>query len=208
MKYDTDHFSNQEPAVRKFCCIIIFLIFLLSITPHVSATSWVVLEPEKVVERADVIVRGTYDFSSEPELSHFVFQGLEFHVNTVYKGDVSKKITAGIDGFDIGWAQEFQNQGGEFVLFLQEAEDFNFLIPVAGPNGMVQVQNGEVTDYNKERKIFFENYLNTQKDTEGAIKSIQEQNGHPAVLYFASAGMVVIIAIFIIIYWRWRKRTV
>ncbi len=194
--------------MKKFCCIIIFLIFLLSITPHVSATSWVVLEPEQVVERADVIVRGTYDFSSKPELSDFVFQGLKFHVNMVYKGDVSRKVIAGIDGMDVGWAQEFQNQGGEFVLFLQMTEDFNFLIPVAGPNGMVQVQNGIVSEHSEERRMFFENFLNTQKDAETAIKSIQEQNGHPAVLYFASAGMAVIIAIFIMIYWRWRKRTV
>ena len=58
------------------------------------------------------------------------FRDLKFHVNTVYKGDVSRKIIAGIDGMDVGWAQEFQNQGGEFVLFLQMTEDFNFLIPV------------------------------------------------------------------------------
>ena len=63
--------------MKKFCCIIVFFIIFLFITPHVSATSWVVLEPEQVVERADVIVRGTYDFSSKPELSDFVFQGSE-----------------------------------------------------------------------------------------------------------------------------------
>ncbi len=184
--------------MKKFCCIIVFSIILLSIASHASATSWVVLEPEKVVERTDVIVRGTYDFSSDPELSNFVFQGLEFHVKTVYKGEVPKIITAGIDGFDIGWAQKFQNQGGEFVLFLQKSENFNFLIPVAG----------KVEDNNEERKIFFTEFLKTQIEAESAVKSIQEQKGHPAVLYFASAGMMVLIAIFIIIYWRWRRRTV
>jgi hypothetical protein len=194
--------------MKKFCCIILFLIFLLSITPHVSATSWVVLEPEKVVDRSDVIVRGTYDFSSEPELSHFVFQGLDFQVKTAYKGDVPKILTAGIDGFDIGWAQEFQNQGGEFVLFLQTTEGFDFLVPVAGPNGMVQVQDGKVQNDDEERKTFFTEFLKTQKEAETSVKSIQEQIGHPAVLYFASAGMVVIIALFIMIYRRWRKRAV
>ena len=57
-----------------------------------------------------------------------------------------------------------------------------------------------MSEHSEERRMFFENFLNTQKDAETAIKSIQEQNGHPDVLYFASAGMAVIIAIFIMIY--------
>jgi len=193
--------------VKKLQFLFVLLIILLSFTSNASATSWVALEPEEIAERADVIVNGTYDFSSEPEISDFVFQGLDFHVKRVYRGDVSEVITAGIDGFDIGWAEDFQKQGGEFVLFLQRSEDFDFLIPVAGPNGMVQVKHGKVEEHNAERKAFFENFLETNHSLAfTSVKSENEVKGHPAVLYFASAGMMLIIAIFITIYLRWRKQ--
>ncbi|MBB6447240.1 hypothetical protein [Bacillus benzoevorans] len=193
--------------MKKLQYIFIFTLILLLIDTNVSATSWVALEPEEVAARADVIVSGTYDFYSKPELSDFVFQGLDFYVNKVYKGDVSKKITAGIDGFDIGWAQEFQNQGGEFVLFLKKSEDFHFLIPVSGPNGMVQVQGGQVVDHNAERKAFFEDFLKIgQSITVSSVQSAHEQGNYPATFYFSSAGMLLIIAIFIMIYRSWRKR--
>lgn len=194
--------------MKKWPYIFILSIFLLFIDTNVLATSWVALEPEEVAARADVIVSGTYDFSSEPEISDFVFQGLDFHIKAVYKGDVNENITAGIDGFDIGWAQEFQNQGGEFVLFLQKSEGFDFLIPVAGPNGMVQVQDGQVADPNTERKAFFENFLKTHQSIKVAsVKTAYEEKDNPVVLYFSSAGMVLLIAIFIVIYLRWRSKS-
>lgn len=195
--------------MKKWPYIFIFsIIIFLFIDTNVLATSWVALEPEEVATRADVIIRGTYDFSSEPEISDFVFQGLDFHVKAVYKGEVSEKITAGIDGFDIGWAQEVQNQGGEFVLFLQRSEGFDFLIPVGGPNGMVQVQDGQVADPDTERKAFFGSFLKTHQSTKVAsVKPAYEKRDNPAVLYFSSIGMVLLIAIFIVIYLRWKSKS-
>ena len=51
------------------------------------------------------------DFTSKPKPSKFVFQGLDFNIKNVYKGDVSEQIiTAGIDYNDVAWAEEFQNE--------------------------------------------------------------------------------------------------
>lgn len=193
--------------MKRVCWTLFFFMIVLSIAPHVSATSWISIEPEKVLERADVIVQGTYDFSAEPELSHFIFQGLTFYVDKVYKGEVSKKLIAGIDGYDVGWAQKFQDQGGEFILFLEETEGFDFLVPVSGPNGMVRIKDGQIMEEDLRRKVFFEDFLKAEEERESSVKSLQQINGNPAVLYLASAGMVVIIALFFIIYWRWRRRT-
>lgn len=63
----------------------------------VSATKWVELKPQEVVDRAEVIITGKYDFTSKPKSSGFIFQGFSFHIHNVYKGDVSGKITVGID---------------------------------------------------------------------------------------------------------------
>nr|WP_295973485.1 hypothetical protein [uncultured Bacillus sp.] len=184
---------------------VIALWFLLS-EMNVSATSWVVLEPEKVEARADVIIKGTYDFSSEPVLSDFVFQGLDFHVDTVYKGDAREEMTAGIDGFDIGWAQEFQNKGGEFLLFLEKTEDTDFLIPVGGPNGMVQMFDRQVADPNEDRRAYFINFLKREKSALPS-KENDSQGTHSGLLLVATACLAVLIGVFIWIYRNWEKNS-
>ena len=133
--------KNPKLPIRIFLVIIIFLVV---VDTEVTATSWVEMEPEDVNQKAAVIVMGTYDFSGEALQSDFVFTGVTFNVKKVYRGEANKKIIAGIDQFDEGWVEDFQNEGGEFLLFLEETEDANFLTPVGGPNGMVQVKEGKV----------------------------------------------------------------
>lgn len=41
--------------------------FLFLVVTSVSATSWAELELQEVLERAEVIVMGQYDFSSKPK---------------------------------------------------------------------------------------------------------------------------------------------
>ena len=64
--------------------------------------------------------------------------------------------SAGIDYNDVGWIEEFQIEDGEFLLLLEKSKDADFLIPVGGPNGMIQVYNGKVEEPNDERRTFFE----------------------------------------------------
>ena len=88
------------------------------------------------------------DFTSKPKPSKFVFRGLDFNIKNVYKGDVSEQIiTAGIDYNDVGWIK---------------SKDADFLIPVGGPNGMIQIFNGKVEESNDERRTFFEDFLKSQ----------------------------------------------
>lgn len=158
--------------MRKSCSILLFASFfslIMIISNTVSATSWVELKPQEVFDRAEVIVTGTYDFTSKPKPSEFVFQGLDFNIKNVYKGDISAEFTAGIDYNDAGWADEFQKEGGEFLLFLEKSKDADFLLPVGGPNGMVQVYKGKVEDPNEERRTFFEGFL--KRDSEKTMET-------------------------------------
>lgn len=148
--------KNLRPSIWIF-----MLTILLSgvVNTEVVATSWVELEPEELNEKAEVIVSGTYDFSSESELNEFVFWGVTFNVKQVYRGEATEQIIAGIDMFDKGWVEEFQNEGGEFLLFLEEIEDADFLTPVGGPSGMIQIKEGKVVYPTGTKNDFYEEIL-------------------------------------------------
>lgn len=172
----------------------------------VKATSWVVLEPEEVLERAEVIILGTYDFTSEPQPSQIVFQGFDFNVKSVYRGDIhDQTITAGLDIFDLGWADEFQSEDGEFLLFLENSEYHDFLIPVGGPNGMIQLKNGKVEEFEIERNLFYEDFLETE-----TARAVDEQsdpeNNNVLIFLSVSATALVGVAVIFLLYRYKRKR--
>jgi len=179
---------------------------LINIT--VSATIWIEFKPQDVVDKAEVIVTGKYNLSSKSKPADFVFKGLEFNVEHVYKGDVSKQITAGIDYNDVPWVEEFQNKGGEFLLFLEKSEDADFLIPVGGTNGMVRVYDGKVEDFNDERKTFFEDFLNAQseKTSVAKLEDRQDQNNNSDIFLYVSAGVLVGIAVLFLLFRSIRKK--
>lgn len=134
--------------------MVIVCLFAL-MQSEVSATSWVELEAEEVNERAEVIVRGTYHFSKKSRFNPSNFQPMEFRVNRVYRGDAAEKITVGIDEYDVGWAKEFQEEGGEFLLFLEKGKWSNRLNPVAGPNGMIHLKDGEMMDVTEAQEVVY-----------------------------------------------------
>lgn len=142
-----------------FCIVLFFTSFSIG-SIQGEATSWAILEPEEVLSRAEVVVLGKYNFSSSPIIGeHPIFNGYDFEVTKVYKGqDIPSAITAGIDGFDNGWVDEFQEQGGEMLLFL-EKRDASFLTPVGGPNGMIQINNGQVVHPEEKIRNFYEDFL-------------------------------------------------
>ncbi|WP_438313633.1 hypothetical protein [Sporosarcina sp. FA9] len=159
-----------------------------------SATSWAEMDPQEVKDRAKVIVSGTYDFSSKSKPSEFIFKGLKFNVNKVYLGDVPVELVVGIDMFDVGWAEEFQGEGGEFLLFLEENEKTSFLIPVGGPNGMVQISGGKVEHPRKVNKKFYEEILKMEVKTlnSGSGKtSTPDQGSNSTPLFLISGGALV-----------------
>lgn len=156
---------------NKIAGFLLLLAGLLSIGSQTAATSWVMLEPEEVVNRAEVVVQGTYDFTSEKvPIDHSVFTGINFTVKKEYKGEgIGSEIVAGLDGFDFGWVEEFQLEGGEFILFLEKRES-SFLTPVGGPNGMVQMKNGSIIEHLQSSKLYYEEYLQKLEQEKSMIK--------------------------------------
>ncbi|WP_108670967.1 hypothetical protein [Peribacillus acanthi] len=171
--------------------ISVFLIF----TSNAIASSWVQLEPEVVVERADVVVIGTYDFSSRPEKDDMILHGYEFNVQEVFLGEVTNPVTVGIDFYDVAWAKEFQKKGGLFLLFLEKAKGIDYLVPVGGPNGMVNIFNGKVKEGIAKSNSFYEKYLQGNDS-----KSVNVSSNKSAIYWFGSllvvVGLLVIFLIF------------
>lgn len=171
---------------------------------QVLATSWVELTAEEVADRADVIVYGTYDFSDElSNGTEMVFHGTEFLVKDVYEGESASQITVGIDPFDIGWVEEFQNDGGEFLLFLEDGEDF--LLPVGGPNGMIQVHGGQVIDSNEERRVFYQEILESPSNEPNVLASSTEESNlkNPTINMLLYIGIIFIVGTILA---SWYKR--
>lgn len=196
--------------MRKLLCVLFTATIFLSmmVVTNVSATSWVEMEPEEVRERAEVVVSGTYDFSSKAVPSDFIFSGFTFNIENVYRGEVPGKITVGIDRFDVGWADEFQNEGGKFLLFLEKSDSATFLIPVGGPNGMIQFFDGKVQNGNAENQIFYEDILkSTSKKPSGEsdIGIIDNQNFSSVMLIWIG-GVAIIILLGVTLLYGYRKK--
>jgi hypothetical protein len=140
--------------------VVILLFFLFGIGTYVEAISWIDVDPEEVVTRSDVVVRGTYDMSSEKiSGGDHLYSGVKFKVAKVYKGEgIGSEIIAGLNGHDFTWVEEFQKEQGEFILFL-EIGDSTFLTPVVGPNGMIPYKNGAIVHLVENKQQFYENYL-------------------------------------------------
>lgn len=146
------------------------LLFLLggAIKPEkVYGTSWVKFQPEEVIEKADVIVLGRYNFNQDkllPKPNDSMWVPFTFEVEKYYKDSGEKLIIAAIEQYDVGWAQEFQEQGGVFMLFLKKDEkNEEILIPVGGPNGMVQILNGNIQNLSAEEAGKYNDFLAKQK---------------------------------------------
>lgn|GEM_PF-2184176 len=184
-------------------CLLLAVIFAgacLASGTGVRATSWASVPPEEVVERADVIVTGRYDFTSEMSISQApIFVGYAFDVERVYRGDVPRRITVGIDFNDVPGSREFQNQGGSFLLLLEYGEGYEYPVPVAGPNGMVPLSDGTVdAAYSTgERNAFFAEFLKKRTPVavyEGSAFGTASAF-HSRVLIGAGAGAVGVPAI-------------
>lgn len=153
-------------AVSLLCLTI--LTVLVFNPGRAAATSWVRLQPDEVISRAEVIVQGTYDFSYGRQSSTYnrMWVPFKFDVEKYYKGSGATVIDAAIEQFDVGWVQQFQEQKGSFVLFLQRDEKTSdLLIPVGGPNGMIQIQDGVIQNIEPAYAQLYEDFLAEQTPT-------------------------------------------
>ncbi|RKD23004.1 hypothetical protein BEP19_12295 [Ammoniphilus oxalaticus] len=157
---------NVWKKVLSKVVYVSFAAFLLAIVSslNASATSWVELEAQEVYDQADVIVKGVYDFSRSPTSvgGSPMFEAYPFRVEHVYKGEARPTLTAGVETYDVALAKQFQEDGGEFLLFLERNGQVHFMTPVGGPNGMVQLVNGEIYDQNEQNDSFYQQILSQQ----------------------------------------------
>lgn len=187
--------------MRTFLFILASFLFSLGFS-HSSAmaTSWAQMNPETVNSRAELIVLGKYDFKGERVEGKEIFSGYEFKVEKVYRGTANDTILAGIDMFDVGWVDEFQQEGGKFLLLLEKGKERDFLVPVGGPNGMIAVKDGTVIG---ENKTFYENILHSaekepldlgQEEPVDLVKEkIKQKEESPNKIYAVAAGMAFIL---------------
>lgn len=184
------------------------LLSILGISNEAHATSWAELQPKEVHKRAEVIVIGRYDFTSKPKGRNMVFTSYEFIIDKVYEGDVPYKIRAGIDGYDVGWADELQKDGGKFLLFLDNNKDSSFLTPVGGPNGMIQISEGKVLHHNSKSKAYYEEFLLKQPEkpiVKTTNETFQNDNDEYKYLHVGLVVFFVCIGIFFLVRFRQAK---
>jgi hypothetical protein len=141
----------------KKTAFLLFCISLLWMNSSPAATQWLTLEPEEVMDRANIIVIGRYDFSKDPMRTvRRVFKPYEFKVSQVLKGNPPSTLIAGIATHDISEEEEFQNQGGEFLLFIEKESYSKYALPVGGPNGTIQLMDGELYHTAFNHRVLFE----------------------------------------------------
>lgn len=171
--------------MRHFIGLLI-VVFLCSLPLQVSATSYEKLDAQEVVDRAEVIVIGTYDFGRRSEGSEFVFDGYPFDVEAVLKGKVGEEITAGIDRFDVSWAKDFQEKGGRFMLLLENIPETDFLTPVVAANGMVQLMGDSVQDEG-EGKTFYTEFMKEHPSKEKRTPVSEDSTSSTSILFLVGA---------------------
>ena len=89
---------------------------------------------------------------------------------------------------------EFQQDGGKVLLFLENGGGIRYDTPVGGSNGLVKLKNGEVLDENEERREFFTEFLEDQNET-----------GNPFI-YIAISLIVIVGLVLAVIMYRKKKR--
>lgn len=192
---------------RLMYIFMMVLFFSMALNTNVFATSWVEMEPEEVDDKAEVVVLGTYKFSGEIIPSDAIFSDVIFDVTSVYRGEADEQIIAGIDIYDVRWVDEFQNEGGEFLLFLEKGEQNDFLTPVGGPNGMIQIKGGEVFNQTGIKSSFYERILQGEsKESSRGNNELLEKEEAPSYLLVSSIGVLIGGIGGFLIYRRLRKK--
>ncbi|MFS0820265.1 hypothetical protein [Bacillus sp. 1P02SD] len=111
-------------------------------------------------------------------------------------------LTVGIDPYDVGRVEEFQDMGGVFLLFLEESENGKLLLPVGGPNGMIEVMGGKIEERDDERRAFFEEFLNETPTKTFEITNVEQKDKLNFPLFLIVAAFVIL---FILLYLKKRK---
>ncbi|MDF3003484.1 MAG: hypothetical protein K0Q48_3603 [Bacillota bacterium] len=152
---------------------VLIAIMVLCCTTSGYATSWIKLEPAEVDKRAEIIAYGTYDFSRDVKKSfdyHGYFSPISFQAEKYYRGSGESLILTEIDPFDIENIKEAQQEGTSFLLFLEsDQKDKTLLIPIAGPNGIIEIADGKPRTGDADEDAYYRSFL--EKTDSVAAKS-------------------------------------
>jgi hypothetical protein len=187
---------------RGMRIILLFLLLGLNTAEPVYATSWADLPADDVISKASIVVEGTYDFSKRRGEPKMMWVGYDFKVSKVYRGDVATSLVAGIDGFDTGWADEYQRENGKFLLLLEKAEQVRYPTPIAGPNGMVRIKDGKVQHHDEKEREAFQAFIDSTVHT--MPKQSTGVTRDAGYLWWIAAPLVLIVLLFFLIY-RFRR---
>lgn len=143
--------------------LLLAVIIVLCSTTSGYATSWIKLEPAEVDERAEIVAYGTYDFSKNVRTSidyYGYFSPISFQVEKYYRGSGEAVLLTELDPFDINNMKEAQQEGTSFLLFLEpDKEDETFLIPIAGPNGIIKISDGKPQTGDADEDAYYRSFL-------------------------------------------------
>ncbi|MDX5473958.1 MAG: hypothetical protein LPK00_00345 [Bacillaceae bacterium] len=172
--------------MRKFLCLLLVNILILLSSTSVLSATYEMLEPQEVEGRSQFIVRGTYIFDMDALPGNHMYNSYEFIVTDVIKGDAKTGVMiVGLQIFDTSWVREHQENGGDFLIFVDKESVNELFVPVLGTNGLVPLFKDKVIDEDKKRAKYFQKIVDGQ----------EQQSG---LLYFFIAATVVIILSLII----------
>jgi hypothetical protein len=187
--------------------ILLTLIGLLFPT-NSFATSWKYLKPSDVVNRAEVIIMGTYDFtkSDGKMTSNGLWTPYKFNVEKYIRNSGNDSVNIGINYADISWAKELQDKGGIFLLFLQvDSQNDNLLVPVGGPNGMVQLIDGKIQNQSSADAVIYSDLLKGIEPKPNLIPKNETTQPVEFHWYWVTSG-VFVLGILFFIYWKLSSR--
>jgi len=189
--------------------ILLFSIVSLFNPINGYATSWIKLSANEVIDGAEVVVQGGYDLSGidRKMADSRMWIPFKFRVDRYYRGSGSDTIETAIQPFDMGWVKEFQENNGVFILFLKrDNQNGGLLIPVGGPNGMVQLLNGTIHNQSSDDMTTFNGFLESQ----ALVTPIPSQSN--TITHFISAwywfilGLALVLGVLLSLLWLMLKR--
>lgn len=187
----------------------IFIVISL-ITPKNSyATDWIKLSAEDVIGASEVIVQGKYDLSGfEGKMADSrIWIPFTFRVDQYYKGSGSNTIDTAIQPFDMGWVKEHQEKNGLFVLFLErDNSNGGLLIPVGGPNGMVQMLNGTIQNQSSEDMSAYNKFLGRKAPVTPTPSKVNSVVHSTFTWYWLVLGLALVLGVLSLLRWLLIKR--
>lgn len=184
--------------------IFLFIIVSFFIPKNTNATNWIKLSAGEVIGGAEVVVQGEYDLSGfdRKMADSRMWIPYKFRVDRYYRSSGSNTIDTAIQPFDMGWVKEFQEKNGVFILFLKrDAQNGDMLIPIGGPNGMVQLSNGTIQNQNPSDITTFNEFLRSQESVTLASSQSNDFIHNRYIGYWFVFILVLVLGVFLLLQW-------